>query len=46
MRGALLAELKTILPEEFEARIKRMGIVNAMDDETLPPRLTLPAERN
>ncbi|HFS6038452.1 TPA: isochorismatase family protein [Raoultella planticola] len=32
-QGPLLAELKTILPEEFEARIKRMGIVNAMDDE-------------
>ncbi|WP_032695928.1 isochorismatase family protein [Raoultella planticola] len=32
-QGSLLAELKTILPEEFEARIKRMGIVNAMDDE-------------
>lgn len=32
-QGPLLAELKTILPEEFEAQIKRMGIVNAMDDE-------------
>jgi len=32
-QGPLLEELKSILPEEFEARIKRMGIVNAMDDE-------------
>ena len=32
-QGPLLEELKSILPEEFEARIKRMGIVNAMDDK-------------
>ena len=32
-QGPLLEELNSILPEEFEARIKRMGIVNAMDDE-------------
>lgn len=32
-QGPLVEELKTILPEEFEARIKRLGIVNAMDDE-------------
>src|SRR6185436_20383932 len=32
-QGPLLAELKTILPNEFAARIKRLGIVNAMDDE-------------
>lgn len=32
-QGPLLEELETILPNEFEARIKRMGIVNAMDDE-------------
>ncbi|WP_371975051.1 isochorismatase family protein [Lelliottia nimipressuralis] len=32
-QGPLLEELKSILPEEFETRIKRMGIVNAMDDE-------------
>ncbi len=32
-QGPLLAELKDILPMEFEARIKRVGIVNAMDDE-------------
>ncbi|WP_439886065.1 isochorismatase family protein [Pseudomonas sp. MBLB4123] len=32
-QGPLLAELATILPNEFAARIKRVGIVNAMDDE-------------
>src|SRR5216684_3390024 len=32
-QGPLLAELESILPDEFAARIKRFGIVNAMDDE-------------
>jgi len=32
-QGPLLSELESILPKEFEARIKRLGIVNAMDDE-------------
>lgn len=32
-QGPLLSELKDILPEAFEQRIKRMGIVNAMDDD-------------
>ena len=32
-QGPLLAELETILPDEYAARIKRLGIVNAMDDE-------------
>lgn len=32
-QGPLLSELETILPAAFAARIKRMGIVNAMDDE-------------
>lgn len=32
-QGPLLSELETILPSEFNARIKRAGIVNAMDDE-------------
>lgn len=32
-QGPLLAELETILPAEFAVRIKRVGIVNAMDDE-------------
>jgi nicotinamidase-related amidase len=32
-QGPLLSELESILPKEFAARIKRAGIVNAMDDE-------------
>lgn len=32
-QGPLLGEFETILPAEFAARIKRLGIVNAMDDE-------------
>ena len=31
--GPLLAEFESILPKEFAARVKRFGIVNAMDDE-------------
>lgn len=31
-QGPLLSELESILPAEFAARIKRFGIVNAMDD--------------
>ncbi|EPE96335.1 isochorismatase hydrolase [Rhizobium grahamii CCGE 502] len=30
IQGPLLPELKEILPEAFDARIKRPGIVNAM----------------
>lgn len=33
-QGPLLDELEAILPTEFAARIKRAGIVNAMDDES------------
>jgi nicotinamidase-related amidase len=32
-QGPLLSELEQILPAEFASRIKRLGIVNAMDDE-------------
>lgn len=32
-QGPLLNELESILPAEFAARVKRFGIVNAMDDE-------------
>jgi nicotinamidase-related amidase len=31
-QGPLLSELQTSLPQAFEQRVKRMGIVNAMDD--------------
>jgi len=32
VQGPLLAELESILPTEFSTRIRRVGIVNAMDD--------------
>jgi hypothetical protein len=32
-QGPLMSELGPILPDTFAARIKRVGIVNAMDDE-------------
>jgi nicotinamidase-related amidase len=32
-QGPLLNELESILPSEFANRVKRFGIVNAMDDE-------------
>jgi nicotinamidase-related amidase len=32
-QGPLLSELETILPAAFAGRVKRFGIVNAMDDE-------------
>lgn len=32
-QGPLLSELENILPAEFLGRVKRFGIVNAMDDE-------------
>jgi nicotinamidase-related amidase len=33
VQGPLMPELQEILPEEFSARIKRQGVVNAWDDE-------------
>jgi nicotinamidase-related amidase len=33
VQGPLMPELQEILPEEFAARIKRQGVVNAWDDE-------------
>ena len=32
-QGPLLSELESILPSQFNGRIKRIGIVDAMDDE-------------
>lgn len=32
-QGPLISELEDILPEAFANRVKRMGIVNAMEDE-------------
>ena len=39
-QGPLLGELETILPTEFAARVKRFGIVDAMDDENFAAAVT------
>ena len=39
-QGPLMSELQEILPTEFAARIKRLGIVNAMDDENFAAAVT------
>jgi nicotinamidase-related amidase len=39
-QGPLLGELEEILPDAFAARIKRVGIVNAMDDENFAAAVT------
>jgi nicotinamidase-related amidase len=33
VQGPLMLEVQTILPEAFAVRIKRLGVVDAMDDE-------------
>lgn len=44
-QGPLLDELETILPDEFAARVKRLGIVNAMDDENFAAAVKAMARR-
>jgi nicotinamidase-related amidase len=44
-QGPLLGELQTILPDEFAARVKRLGIVNAMDDENFAAAVKAMARR-
>jgi nicotinamidase-related amidase len=39
-QGPLMDELKDNLPVEFEACIKRLGIVNAMDDDIFAAAVT------
>lgn len=44
-QGPLLSELEAILPTEFAARIKRSGVVNAMDDERFSKAVKLLGRR-
>ena len=44
-QGPLLNELETILPDAFAARVKRLGIVNAMDDENFAAAVKAMARR-
>src|SRR6185312_2253753 len=45
-QGPLLSELESILPSEFAARIKRTGIVNAMDDERFAAAVRATGRKN
>ncbi|MDO6477360.1 isochorismatase family protein [Alteromonas sp. 1_MG-2023] len=44
-QGPLMEELETILPNEFDSRIKRLGIVNAMDDENFAKATKAPGRK-
>lgn len=44
-QGPLLNELETILPDAFAARVKRLGIVNAMDDDNFAAAVKAVARR-
>lgn len=44
-QGPLLNELETILPDAFAARVKRLGIVNAMDDDNFAAAVKAMARR-
>jgi nicotinamidase-related amidase len=46
IQGALLPELAEILPEAFEARIKRAGIVNAWDDTNFKTAVEATGRKN
>ncbi|MFG0456082.1 isochorismatase family protein [Shewanella mangrovisoli] len=44
-QGPLMQELKDVLPEAFEKRIQRLGIVNAMDDENFAKATKAPGRK-
>lgn len=46
LQGALLSELKEILPAAFDVRIKRAGIVNAWDDANFKTAVEASGRRN
>jgi nicotinamidase-related amidase len=45
-QGPLLSELAEIAPEEFAARVKRQGVVNAFDDENFDAAVKATGRRN
>lgn len=45
-QGPLLADLAEIAPEEFAGRIKRTGVVNALDDPAYVKAVTATGRRN
>jgi len=45
-QGPLMSELQEILPEAFAARVKRFGVVDAMDDENFAAAVKASGRRN
>jgi nicotinamidase-related amidase len=46
VQGPLMPELQAILPEAFAARIKRVGVVDAMDDENFASAVRATGRKN
>ena len=46
VQGPLMAELQDILPEAFAARVKRVGVVDAMDDENFASAVRATGRKN
>jgi len=46
VQGPLMPELETIAPKEFAARIKRIGVVNAWEDEAFANACRATGKRN
>ena len=46
VQGPLMLELQAILPEAFAARVKRVGVVDAMDDENFASAVRATGRKN
>jgi nicotinamidase-related amidase len=46
VQGPIMPELQEILPEAFAARLKRFGVVDAMDDENFAAAVKATGRRN
>jgi nicotinamidase-related amidase len=46
VQGPLMPELQAILPEAFAARIKRVGVVDAMDDDNFASAVLATGRKN
>jgi len=46
VQGPLMTELQAILPEAFAARIKRVGVVDAMDDDNFASAVLATGRKN
>lgn len=45
-QGPLLPEFKTLMPKEYEARIKRTGVINAWDDPAFAKAVRATGKKN